>query len=70
MSEQTSQMTESRDGRKLRFEHRSTANGKQTSLLQGRCDRSTTTARGQSLFSEPEGQIGRAAQGHAVPQRH
>src|SRR5512143_3124110 len=32
-SEQQSQMTESRDGKKLRFEHRTTMGGKQTSLV-------------------------------------
>ncbi|MBP6767551.1 MAG: DUF1849 family protein, partial [Reyranella sp.] len=35
VSEQQTQMTESKDGRKLTFEHRSVAGGKQTSLLQG-----------------------------------
>jgi EipB-like len=55
VSEQTSQMTESRDGRKLRFEHHSAANGKQTSLLRGDATLDDD-GRGQSLFSEPEGQ--------------
>ena len=55
VSEQTSQMTESRDGRKLRFEHHSAANGKQTSLLRGDATLDDE-GRGQSLFSEPEGQ--------------
>jgi hypothetical protein len=55
VSEQTSQMTESRDGRKLRFEHLSVANGKQTSLLRGDATLDDE-GRGQSLFSEPEGQ--------------
>src|SRR6188508_625797 len=32
VSEQTSQMTENRDGRKLRFEHQSSTNGKSKSL--------------------------------------
>src|SRR4051812_14421666 len=35
VSEQTSQMTESRDGRKLKFEHRSTLNGKTATLMRG-----------------------------------
>src|SRR5260221_13730385 len=48
-------MTESRDGRKLRFEHHSAANGKQTSLLRGDATLDDD-GRGQSLFSEPEGQ--------------
>ncbi|MBV8394096.1 MAG: DUF1849 family protein, partial [Alphaproteobacteria bacterium] len=34
-TESQSQMTESRDGRKMHFEHRQTANGKQTSLVKG-----------------------------------
>ncbi|MCW5734385.1 MAG: DUF1849 family protein [Enhydrobacter sp.] len=55
VSEQTSQMTESRDGRRLRFEHHSAANGKQTSLLRGDATLDDD-GRGQSLFSEPEGQ--------------
>src|SRR6478609_4547860 len=55
VSEQTSTMTESRDGRKLRFEHHSAANGKQTSLLRGEATLDDD-GRGQSLFSEPEGQ--------------
>jgi hypothetical protein len=55
VSEQTSQITESRDGRKLHFEHHSAANGKQTSLLRGDATLDDE-GRGQSLFSEPEGQ--------------
>jgi len=55
LSEQTSTMTESRDGRKLRFEHHSAANGTQTSLLRGDATLDDE-GRGQSLFSEPEGQ--------------
>jgi hypothetical protein len=55
VSEQTSQMTESRDGRKLRFEHRSSLNGKAASVLRGDASLDDD-GRGQSLFSEPEGQ--------------
>ncbi len=55
VSEQQSQMTESRDGRKLRFEHRSTANGKVTSHIKGEAS-IDDDGRGQSHFSEPEGQ--------------
>jgi hypothetical protein len=55
VSEQSSQMTESRDGRKLRFEHRSLMNGKATSLLKGDAGLDDD-GRGQSLFSDPEGQ--------------
>ena len=55
VSEQQSQMTESRDGKKLSFDHRSTANGKQTGLFRGDAllgDDGT----GQARFAEPEGQ--------------
>jgi hypothetical protein len=55
VSEQTSQMAESRDGRTLRFEHHSSANGKETSLMRGDASLGDE-GRGQSLFSEPEGQ--------------
>ena len=55
VTEQTSQMTESRDGRKLRFEHHSALNGKATSLLRGDAGLDDD-GRGQSLFSDPEGQ--------------
>jgi hypothetical protein len=55
VSEQTSQMTESRDGRKLRFEHHSSMNGKQTSVMRGDASLDDD-GRGQSLYSEPEGQ--------------
>ena len=67
VSEQTSQMTESRDGRKLRFEHRSAANGKQTSLLRG--DATLDDERPRPVAVQRAGRpVGRAAQGHAVPQ--
>jgi len=55
VSEQTSEMTESRDGRKLRFEHRSSVNGKATGTMKGEASLDDE-GRGQSLFSEPEGQ--------------
>jgi hypothetical protein len=55
VTEQTSQMTESRDGRKLKFEHRTTLNGKSTSLMRGDAGLDDD-GRGQSLFSDPEGQ--------------
>jgi len=55
VSEQSSQMTESRDGQKLRFEHLSRANGKQTNLTRGDATLDDDGI-GQSLFSEPEGQ--------------
>jgi hypothetical protein len=55
VSEQTSQMTESRDGRKLKFEHRSMLNGKATTFMRGDAGLDDD-GRGQSLFSDPEGQ--------------
>jgi hypothetical protein len=55
VSEQQSQLSESRDGRKLRFEHRSITDGKVTSHVKGEASLDDN-GRGQSLFSEPEGQ--------------
>ncbi len=55
VSEQQSQMTESRDGKKLHFEHRNIANGRQTSLVKGDATLDND-GRGQSRFAEPEGQ--------------
>ncbi|HSI01027.1 MAG TPA: DUF1849 family protein [Reyranella sp.] len=55
LSEQVSTMTESRDGRRLRFEHQSSTNGKSKSLLRGDAT-VDDDGRGQSLFTEPEGQ--------------
>lgn len=54
-TEQQSQMTESRDGKKLRFEHRTTTGGKQTSLFKGEALLGDD-GKGQSRFSDPEGQ--------------
>ncbi len=55
VSEQTSTMTESRDGRKLKFEHNTALNGKATSQLKGDATLDDSGS-GQSLFGEPEGQ--------------
>jgi hypothetical protein len=54
-NEQQSQMTESRDGKMLRFEHRTTTNGRQTSLVKGEALLDDGGA-GQARFAEPEGQ--------------
>ncbi|SEP48481.1 protein of unknown function [Rhodospirillales bacterium URHD0017] len=54
-SEQQSQMTESRDGRKLRFEHRTTAGGKQLSLVKGEA-LVGDDGKGEARFTDPEGQ--------------
>lgn len=55
VTEQQSQMTESRDGRKLEFEHRSIVGGKQSSLVKGEATLDDDGP-GQSRFSEPAGQ--------------
>jgi hypothetical protein len=55
VSEQQSQMTESRDGRKLTFEHRSTANGRTSSLMKGDATLDENGS-GEARFSEPSGQ--------------
>ena len=55
VSEQQSQMTESRDGKKLRFEHRSTTDGRETSLVKGDALLGDDGS-GQARFTEPEGQ--------------
>ncbi len=55
VSEQQSQMTESRDGKKLHFEHRSTVNGRLASQFKGEAT-VDDDGRGQARYSEPEGQ--------------
>jgi hypothetical protein len=55
VSEQQSQMTESRDGKKLHFEHRSTVNGRVASQFRGEATLDDD-GRGQARYSEPEGQ--------------
>jgi|GEM_PF-639404 len=55
VSEQQSQMTESRDSRKLVFEHRNTISGKQTSLVKGEA-LIGDDGNGQARFTDPEGQ--------------
>jgi hypothetical protein len=54
ISEQQSQMDESRDGKKFRFEHRAAVNGKQTTFTKG--EASLDADGGQARFAEPEGQ--------------
>ena len=54
-NEQQSQMTESRDGKMLRFEHRTTTNGRQTSLIKGEALLGDDGS-GQARFTDPEGQ--------------
>jgi hypothetical protein len=55
VSEQQTQMTESKDGRKLTFEHRSVAGGKQTSLMKGEATMSDDGT-GEARFSDPPNQ--------------
>lgn len=55
VSEQQSQMTESKDGKKLRFEHRSLQNDRQTALIKGEALLGDDGS-GQASFSDPEGQ--------------
>jgi hypothetical protein len=54
-NEQQSQMTESRDGKRLRFEHRTSVNGRQSTVFKGEAmlgDDGT----GEARFTEPAGQ--------------
>lgn len=55
-SEQQSQMFESKDGKKLTFEHRSVTGGAQVSLVRGEALLGNDGS-GQARFSEPAGQI-------------
>jgi hypothetical protein len=55
VSEQQSQMTEGRDGKKLHFEHRSTVNGRLASEFRGEATLDDD-GRGQARYNEPEGQ--------------
>src|SRR3989338_8206886 len=66
VSEQQSQMTESRDGKKFSFDHRSTANGKQTSLFRGEALIGDDGS-GQARFAEPEGQTAARPAGTLFP---
>lgn len=54
-SEQQSQLTESKDGKKLRFDHRTTAGGGQTSLVKGEALMGDD-GKGEARFTDPEGQ--------------
>src|SRR5258708_27949874 len=55
VSEQQSQMTESRDGKKLHFDHRSTVNGRLANQFKGEATLDDD-GRGQARYNEPEGQ--------------
>ena len=54
-AEQQSQMTESLDGRKLTFEHRTTVGGKQTDLVKGEATLDGD-GKGEARFTDPAGQ--------------
>ena len=54
-NEQQSQMTESLDGRRLRFEHLTTAAGRRGSLMKGEALLGDD-GKGEARFAEPEGQ--------------
>lgn len=66
VTEQLSQMTESRDGRTLQFEHRSIANGREVSLVKGEAVLDDKGA-GQAHFSNPEGQSAALPAGTLFP---
>ncbi len=55
VTEQQSQMTEGRDGKKLVFEHRTTSGGKQVGLVKGEA-LIADDGNGQARFTDPEGQ--------------
>lgn len=66
VSEQTSTMTESRDGRKLEFDHNATVNAKAASEFRGEAS-VDDDGQGQSRFSEPEGQTVTLPKGTLFP---
>jgi EipB-like len=66
VTEEQSQMTESRDGRTLQFEHRSMVNGRQANLAKGEAVLDDK-GMGQAHFSEPEGQTAALPAGTMFP---
>lgn len=54
-NEQQSQMTESRDGKRLRFEHRTTVSGRQSTVFKGEATLGDDGS-GEARFTEPNGQ--------------
>ncbi len=66
VTEQQTQMTESKDGRSLRFEHRSLAGGKQTSLVKGEASLGDDGT-GEARFAEPAGQTVALPKGTMFP---
>lgn len=56
ITEQQSQMTESRDGRKLHFEHEASANGRKATVVRGDATLKADGS-GEARFTEPDGQM-------------
>lgn len=54
-NEQQSQMTESRDGKRLRFEHRTSVSGRQSTVFKGEATLGDDGS-GEARFEEPKGQ--------------
>jgi hypothetical protein len=65
-AEQQSQMTESRDGTKLKFEHRTTVGGRQTDLVKGEATLEKDGP-GEARFSDPAGQTVALPAGTLLP---
>ena len=65
-SEQQTQMTESKDGKKLSFEHRSTSGGRRASVVKGEATLGDDGS-GEARFSDPEGQSVRLPAGTYFP---
>ena len=65
-TEQQTQMTESKDGKKLIFEHRSTTGGRRTSLMKGEATLGDDGS-GEARFTEPEGQTVKLPAGTYFP---
>jgi hypothetical protein len=66
VSEQQTQMTESQDGRRLTFEHRSLSGGKQTSLIKGEATIGDDGI-GEARFTDPENQTVALPKGTLFP---
>ena len=66
VSEQQTQMMESKDGRKLAFEHRSVSGGKQANLVKGEALLSDDGT-GQASFTDPAGQTVKLPGGTMFP---
>jgi hypothetical protein len=65
-NEQQSQMTESRDGRSLRFEHVTRTSGRQTTVMKGEA-RLGDSGAGEARFTEPAGQTVALPKGTLFP---